>query len=177
MKHRISISLLLAECLAAFLPFASAAICPSKVPRYVSPDGNLVALVVPVDQVKGFECYESRVEIHSKSGTLMTETDYSSQDGYHGYGVEKAMWTPDSQFFVFKLDSSGGHSPWHTPVEYYSRAQDKILSLDNALHDAVTRGRFSVAPPDRVTVNLWFSKQEKTVSLSALSIGRNQKQQ
>lgn len=131
------------------------------------PDKAAVALVFPVGK-PGYERYESRVEVRSKSGRLLAEQGYSSPDREHGYGVEKAVWTPDSNFFVYSLENSGGHQPWHAPVEFYSRAAGRIFSLDDALHDAVMSPQFSLAAPDRVTVELWFSKTKKTVPLSAL---------
>jgi len=135
--------------------------------RYESPDKSIVALVFPVSK-PGYESYESRVELRSKSGRVLAQHDYSSADGEHGYGVAKAAWTPDSNFFVYSLESSGGHQPWHSPVNYYNRAQSKFRSLDDALYDAVANPQFSISAPDRVAVELWFSKATRTVSLSAL---------
>jgi hypothetical protein len=136
--------------------------------RYESPDKSAVAIVFPAGKLPGYGNYESRVELRSKSGKLLAQRDYSSADGQHGYGVTKAGWTPDSNFFVYSLANSGGHQPWHSPVEFYSRTRNRIFSLDDALHDAVTNPQFTVAPPDRVTVELWFSKTTRTVSLSRL---------
>ena len=135
--------------------------------RYESPDKSIVAIVFPVGkpEVKG---YESRVELRSKSGELLTQREYLSTDGQHGYSVYKAAWTPDSSFFVYSLVNSGGHQPWHSPVEFYTRSDEKIFSLDDALHDAATNPQFLMSAPDRVTVELWFSKTTRTVPLSAL---------
>jgi len=137
--------------------------------QYKSPDESAVALVFPAGK-RGHESHESRVEVRSKSGRLLAQHEYSSGDGEHGYGVAKAAWTPDSGFFVYSLENSGGQQPWHSPVEFYSRAAGRIFSLDDALHDAVANAQFSVAAPDRVTVVLWFSKTTRTVSLSALVV-------
>ena len=116
----------------------------------------------------GNKTYESRVELQSKSGNVLARRDYDSADGQHGYYFQKAAWTLDSNFFVYSMESSGGHQPWHSPVEFYSRSHDKIFSLDDTLRDAVTNPQFLVTAPDRVTVKLWFSKTTRTVSLSAL---------
>lgn len=136
--------------------------------KFVSPDGNVTAIVIPVGKESGREEYESRVELRSKTGKMLAERDYSSEDGEHGYGVTRAQWTPNSQFFVYSLQNSGGHAPWHAPVRFYSRTENRILSLDDALDDAVMDPQFEVGPPDRVTVTLWFSKKSLTVSLAAL---------
>jgi hypothetical protein len=111
---------------------------------------------------------ESVVELRTRSGKLVTRGDYRSQDGEHGYGITKASWTPDAQFFVYSLESSGGHSAWHSPVQFFSRQRKKILSLDDALKDSVMNPRFLVVPPDKVTVELYFSRKEVTVSLASL---------
>jgi len=135
--------------------------------RYESPDKSIVAMVFPVGK-PWIRSYESRVEVRSKSGRLLAQRDYTSPDGQHGYGVGKAAWTPDSNFFVFILANSGGHQPWHSPVDFFSRSLNKIFSLDDALHGAVTNNRFSVTAPDGVTVKLYFTEVTTTVSLSAL---------
>jgi hypothetical protein len=109
----------------------------------------------------------SRRELRAKTLAESGQGAGSGRRG-HGYSVTKAAWTPDSNFFVYSLSNTGGHQPWHFPVDFYGRAQGKIFSLDDALHDAVANPQFTVAPPDRVTVELWFSKTTRTVSLSAL---------
>jgi hypothetical protein len=134
--------------------------------KFQSPDKTIIALVRFTRTMDATN--ESRVELRTQNGRVLVKHDYGSEDGEHGYGVRKAAWTPDSQYFVYSLESSGGHSAWHSPVQFFSRARDKIVSLDDALNDAVTNPQFLVTAPDNVTVELWFSKQTKTVSLSHL---------
>jgi hypothetical protein len=136
------------------------------VEKYRSPDKALVAVVTSTQAPEATR--ESRVEIRLKSGKLLARMNYSSQDGEHGYGVTKAAWTPDSQFFVYSLESSGGHQSWNSPVKFYGRRNIKIQSLDDALNDAVMNPDFSISAPDKVKVELWFSKKVLTVSLSSL---------
>jgi hypothetical protein len=131
--------------------------------EYISPDK---AVVVTVETTK---THESRLEFHGNSGKLLAHVDYSSQDGEHGQGVAKASWTPDSQFFVYSLENTGGHQPWHSPVQYFSRRHDNILSLDEALKDAVTNPNFTVSAPDKVTVELYITKRKMTVALSSIN--------
>jgi hypothetical protein len=138
----------------------------SNVVKYRAPDGAIVAVVASSQAPEA--TIESVVELRTKSGKLVTRRDYRSKDGEHGYGITKASWTPDSQFFVYSLESSGGHSAWHSPVQFFSRRRNKILSLDDALKDAVMNPQFVVAPPDKVTVELYFSRKEVTVSLASL---------
>jgi len=139
-----------------------------KTDRFVSPDGALVAVVIPIGKKPGFEGYESRIELRTKGGTMLCSADYSSEDSDHGYGVAKAAWTPNSQFFVYSLQSSGGHQPWHTPIDFYSRRQRKISSLDSALDDAIADPEFSVSKPDKVTATVYFRERQVTVRLSEL---------
>jgi hypothetical protein len=67
--------------------FGAAFALAQRPERLVSPDGEIVALVFPVGKKPGFEQYESRVELHCKTGKLFAERDYSSEDSEHGYGV------------------------------------------------------------------------------------------
>jgi len=50
---------------------------------------------------------ESRIEFRSAVDDFLCALDYSSEDSEHGFGVVKAGWTADSQYFVFSLTSSG----------------------------------------------------------------------
>ncbi len=143
--------------------------------RFVSPDGKLVAVVIHVGKEAGLGNYESRVELRTKKASLLRFADYSSQDSEHGWGVAKAAWTPDSQFFVYSLQSSGGHSPWHTPVQFYNRRQNKILSLDDAVGDSIADPEFSIREPDEITVTLYFSQRQITLRLSELPPAKPQK--
>ena len=135
----------------------------AKETTYRSPDGSLDAVVRSVNHS------ESEVRVQAASGEVLARRNYRSEDGEHGFGVARAQWTPDSQFFVFSLSSSGGHQPWHTPVQYYNRRNRKVVSLDDALSDAVMNPQFSIEAPDKVTVELYFSKKTRTVSLSSLT--------
>src|SRR5450755_408139 len=63
---------------------------------------------------------ESRIEIFTAKGDKVCSLDFSSDDGEHGYAVAKAAWTPDGNYFVYSLESSGGHAPWHTPTLFIS---------------------------------------------------------
>jgi hypothetical protein len=134
---------------------------------YRSPDGNMVALIRYPKPL--FTPTESRIQITTKDARVLAERNYGSEDGKHGYGITRAAWTPDSQFFVYKLESSGGQEPWHSPVHFFSRKDNKFVELDPLLNDAVSNTlQFLVSPPDRMTVDLWFSKQTRTVSLGQL---------
>ena len=111
---------------------------------------------------------ESRIEVRSKQGRVLAIRSYMSKDGEHGEGVSKASWTPDSQFFVYSLQSSGGHQAWHSPVHFFSRNRNEIASLDDALKDAVTNPQFVVSAPDSIRVEL-RSRQTTTLFLNDIT--------
>lgn len=75
-------------------------------------------------------------------------------------------------FFVYSLDNVGGHSPWHTPVEFFSLKKNKIFSLDDLLKDAVSDPKFTIIAPDKLRIQLHFKNRMQTVSLSSLVAGR-----
>jgi hypothetical protein len=135
---------------------------PPEIEKFLSPDGTIYALVRSSKAPEATK--ESRIELRSQHGRILTSRSYVSKDGEHGHGISKAAWTPDSQFFVYSLESSGGHQGWHTPVSFFSRSKNEIVSLDNALRDAVTNPQFLVSAPDTITVEL-MAGQKQTASL------------
>lgn len=139
------------------------------VEKYKSPDKTIVATIISTERPEATS--ESRIEFRTTAGEILGHADYSSGDGEHGYGVVKAAWTPDSQFFIYSLTSSGGHQAWHSPVKFFSRKEKKVFSLDNALRDSVSNPQFDVTAPDIVTVELYFSEKKYVGSLSKLRAG------
>jgi hypothetical protein len=85
--------------------------CTDVKPRiYPSPDGALRALVFPADiSLDATPDMESRVVLRTSKGNTLTSKSHSSPRGMDGYYVVTAKWSPDSQFFVYSLSSSGGH--------------------------------------------------------------------
>ncbi len=134
---------------------------------FKSPDGMLLAIVRSKHAPEATD--ESQIEMRTQGGTVSAKRNYTSGDREHGYGVTKANWTPDSQFFVYSLESSGGHQSWNSPVWFFSRKENKFFNLDRALNDSVANPAFRVSAPDLVTVELFFGKQTKTVALHQLS--------
>lgn len=104
--------------------------------QYKSPDGGARVVIVPIGKEAGRAEYESRIEFHSKDGKIGCSLDYSSDDSQHGFGVVKAEWTPDSQYFVFSLTSSGGHQAWHAPTQFLSRKDRTVRTLDDYFFEA-----------------------------------------
>src|SRR5437870_10611084 len=132
--------------------------CSSIKPRiYPSPDGALRALVLPVDvSLYATPDMESRVVIRTSNGDTVTSKDYSSPRGTNGYYVVTAKWSPDSQFFVYSMSSSGGHSPWSFPIMVYGRKKNFIASFSDMIGGNPTiSGDFNFSGPHSVVASTW----------------------
>ena len=114
--------------------------------RFQSPDGRVSAIVLPTGKSGG----ESRIEIRNADGVVICEKDFGSRDGEHGKGLVQAGWTADSKFFVWGMEITGGHSPWHCPTYFFDRKLKKIRSLDDFVGAITTEG-FTLKAPDLVS--------------------------
>lgn len=142
----------------------------AKPPIYGSPDGAVSAKIVwvPVPREEGFE---SRLVILSRSSKPICRADFTSPDHEHGYVVEKAAWSPDSQFFVATLSNSGGHSPWYVLAMVYRRRQNRFESLGDFI-GSVASPRFSFKPPDALTVKVWKRAPDGAVDFTNNGVPR-----
>jgi hypothetical protein len=124
---------------------------------YPSPDGALRALVLPVDvSLYATPDMESRVVIRSSNSDTLISKDYSSPRGANGYYVVNAKWSPDSQFFVYSMSSSGGHSPWLFPMMVYSRQKNRIAGFSDMIHGGPTvSADFHFAGPHTLIASTW----------------------
>lgn len=125
-------------------------VCASEQKVYDSPNGKYHAVVTPLPQA-GYGTGESGIVIKTGEGRILASKSYGSEDGGHGFGVAKAQWTPDSNFFVYSMSSSGGHQPWHSPVYFFSVHDFKIRSLDDRV-GSVTDPNFGLSAPNTVRV-------------------------
>jgi hypothetical protein len=101
---------------------------------YSSPNKKLHATVMPVDiNLNATPDMESRVVVRSVDGDTLNSFDHSSPRGMNGYYVDTAQWSPDSQFFVYSLVSSGGHSPWSHPTMVYSVKHNRFAHLSEMI--------------------------------------------
>ena len=74
----------------------------------------------------------------------------------NGYYVFRAKWSPDSQFFVYSLISSGGHSPWSFPIMAYDRKANRFAKFSDMINDNPTvSGDFTFTGPHTVTASTW----------------------
>jgi dipeptidyl aminopeptidase/acylaminoacyl peptidase len=141
MKNGITISILA-------LIFFSTFTYSAEQKEYLSPDGEYRAIVVSLSK-SSYGSAESEIFIKTKDGKILCSKDYSSEDGEHGFGVEKAAWTPDSKFFVYSLSSSGGHQAWHFPTDFISTIDGKVRRLDEFV-GPVTDPSFALIAPDTI---------------------------
>lgn len=138
---------------------------PNSGRHYLAPDGRVKVDVLNVGKEPGRSNPESRIEIRSRDGVISCALDYSSGDGEHGFGVVRAEWTPDSQYFVFSLTSSGGHQSWHAPTQFLNRTDGTVRSLDDYFAAAgVSKADFYLIAPNTVKTEVW--KEDKGVPVS-----------
>jgi hypothetical protein len=124
---------------------------------HASPDQALRAIVWPVGMdLHASPDIESRIVIRGADAKLVTSRDFSSPRGANGYYVVRAKWSPDSQFFVFSMSSSGGHSPWSFPTWVFSREKAEIFSLSEMIGGNPTiSDDFHFSGPHSLTAITW----------------------
>ncbi len=118
-----------------------------------SPDGKFAARIRLVQKATQGPP-EFIIEIIGSGGKLAAKKDFTSEDGEHGLSIDKAEWTPDSQFFIFTTYSSGGHMAWQFPAFFFSVADRKVYPFSDYL-PPVAESSFSVKKPDFVTMTIW----------------------
>jgi hypothetical protein len=124
---------------------------------FVSPDKTMRAVVVPADvSLDTTPDMESRVVIRSIGGDTVASKDHSSPRGANGYYVYRAKWSPNSQYFVYSMVSSGGHSPWQFPTMVYGRKQDRIVGLSDMINgNPAVSGEFKFTGPHTLLATTW----------------------
>jgi hypothetical protein len=128
-----------------------------KAQIFVSPDKATHAQIFRADiSLYATPDMESRVVFRSSSGDTLTSQDYSSPRGTNGYYVASAFWSPDSQYFVFSLISSGGHSPWSYPMKVYSLKKNLIANFSDMIGGNPTMSdQFRFSGPHTVVASTW----------------------
>jgi hypothetical protein len=132
--------------------------CQTVKPQiFVAPDKKTHAVVLPTEvSLDATPDMESRVVIRSAAGDTLNSQDYSSPRGSNGYYVVTAQWSPDSQFFVFSLSSSGGHSPWSFPMKVYGLQKNQFADFSDMINGNPTvSGDFKFSGPHTVTASTW----------------------
>jgi hypothetical protein len=128
-----------------------------KLEILASPDKTAHAVVYPSDvSLNTTPDMESRVVIRSSTGETLASQDYSSSRGMNGHYVYLAKWSPDSNYFVFSMTSSGGHSPWSFPIWAYGRKENQFVRLSDMMNGAPTlSGDFQFSGPHIVDASTW----------------------
>jgi hypothetical protein len=158
---RVRFSLALPILLILFVPVSAFA---QKSEKFESPDGSLRAEIQSIRK-KPDGAAESKIEILLKEGKRVWIVKYTSSDGEHGFGVFKAAWTPDSQYFVYSLVSSGGHELGRSPIFFYDRRVERVRSFDEEV-GVVINPDFSLSSPDFVEVAIQDNGQYKKVKIA-----------
>jgi hypothetical protein len=124
---------------------------------FVSPDKATHAVVYPADVgLYATPDMESRVVFRSSDGTTLSSQDYSSPRGANGYYVFDGQWSPDSQYFVFSMSSSGGHSPWSFPIKVYAVKKKLIANFSDMIGGNPTlSGQFQFSGPHTLVASTW----------------------
>ena len=136
-------------------PENSCATIISKV--HASPDRKLHAVVLPAEiSLDATPDMESRVVVRSVAGATLNSMNHSSPRGANGYYVDAAQWSPDSQYFVYNLVSSGGHSPWSHPTMVYSVQRNRFGHLSDMIDGRpILSERFQFSGEHMLTVSTW----------------------
>ncbi len=139
------------------IPRAESSCLTTRPEVYPSPDAALRALVLPADvDLYATPDMESRIVVRTRERKLLTSKDYSSPRGANGYYVFAAKWSPDSQFFVYSMSSSGGHSPWSFPMWVYSRQKNLITDFSAMIgNNPTVSGDFKFTGPHTVSATTW----------------------
>jgi hypothetical protein len=77
----------------------------------------------------------------------------TSEDGSHGFSIDKTEWTPDSQFLFFSTYSSVGHQTWQTPTLFFDRRDSKIHGFEEFLAP-IAEGDFELKSPDIISITI-----------------------
>lgn len=95
---------------------------------------------------------ESRVDMRTARGRLLGSADFAN-GGTQGYLVKQTAWSRNSRFFVFSVTSSGGHSPWNTPMFFFDLRRRSFYMLNPLSQGGViTIPSFKMTRSDTVLV-------------------------
>jgi hypothetical protein len=167
----------------AFLMIVLVSVAQGQLPDTIkSPDGRRIAVIRDIKAVPPWGGTESVIKILGKTGKVIFYNDYT-EDGSLGHRVNPIGWTANSQFFLYTLESSGGHQFWHYNVQVYSTRMGEVVNLDDYFVYPITvDAQVSLGSPDSVFVTVDTSahvvewrEQSYRVSLSKLLSNKNPK--
>ena len=132
--------------------------CWNIAPQIIeAPNRSLRAVIYPADiSLDATPDMESRVVIRTQRGDTVLSKDHSSPRGANGHYVHRGVWSPDSQYFVYSLVSSGGHSPWSFPMWVFSAKRGQFARFSDMIGNRPTlSGDFSFAGAHALTATTW----------------------
>lgn len=135
------------------LSFASLVNATEQERAIPSPDGKLIARILPIQKTKEGPP-EFKIEVIDAGGKLAAREDFTSKTGNQGLSIDKAEWSPDSQFFVFSTFSSGGHMAWQFPTFFFARRDNRIYRFADFL-PPIAEGDFTLKSPDTIAITIW----------------------
>ena len=132
--------------------------CLNMAPTVIASQASpLRAVIVPADiSLDATPDMESRVVIRGRNRETIASKDFSSPRGANGYYVYRGAWSPDGQYFVFSLVSSGGHSPWSWPIWVYSAKRSQFAPFSAMIANRPTlSGDFTFQGAHLLTAQTW----------------------
>lgn len=114
---------------------------------YWSPDNALQAVIHPSPENAPQVQPEFILEVLTKANKTICTVAFTSKDLDHGSLLMKALWSPDSNYFVFSTFSSGGHSSWHYPTFCYARSKNAVFYLDELVGGPLVVSDFDIFNP------------------------------
>jgi hypothetical protein len=132
--------------------------CWTIAPQIIeAPNRAFRAVIYPADiSLDATPDMESRVVIRTARGDTVMSRDHSSPRGANGHYVYRGSWSPDSQYFVYSLVSSGGHSPWSWPIWVFSAKRGQFARFSDMIAGRPTlSGDFTFAAAHTLTAMTW----------------------
>jgi hypothetical protein len=140
------------------VPRRPEASCWTIAPQIIeAPNRAFRAVIYPADiSLDATPDMESRVVIRSARGDTLSSKDHSSPRGANGHYVYRGAWSPDGQYFVYSLVSSGGHSPWSWPIWVFSVKRTQFARFSDMIAGRPTlSGDFTFQGTHALTAMTW----------------------
>lgn len=134
------------------LALVFAATAEAKDLQFRSHDGRFVAVY---RYAAGDPDLVESVSFVSSAGHLLFADDFTNRD----YRPEKGQWSRSGRFFVYSLDSQGGHSPWRKPF-VVADMQGRRLTRDTEIHDGSSISEFRLSGRDTLSYKILDTSKE-----------------
>jgi hypothetical protein len=110
---------------------------------------------------------ESAITIFEKNHILFREA-FFSHSGTNGNFIEDGAWSPDGNYFAFRLLSSGGHMPYRNPVKIFKVHDDSktLIDAEKIIAKIPHISNIAVGPFKKPYL-LWLSDTQLQVSVES----------